>query len=193
MPIKNNSGENHVIKNIFAYRKRTSGAIVKRTPALYSTHRIWLTQLEKEVFIADEEFCEWRFKNSRIWNIFNYCTRMSNGVAKRRAGLDSAYQIDVFTLWRNILMADEEILSWRFKNWKIVNIFNYYGSIRRDITKWTLWLDSYHQINLTKKFNRFLMTLGRCFSCKDMNYEEYFNLDWFSQVSPLSGEVCERD
>jgi len=69
-------------------------------------------------------------------------------------------------------MADEEILSWRFKNWKIVNIFNYYGSIRRDITKWTLWLDSYHQINLTKKFNRFLMTLGRCFSCKDMNYDD---------------------
>jgi len=38
VPIKNNSGGNHVIKDIFAYRKKTSGAIVKRTPALDSTH-----------------------------------------------------------------------------------------------------------------------------------------------------------
>ena len=40
VPIKNNSGGNHVIKDIFSYRKRTSEAIVKRTPALDSTHRI---------------------------------------------------------------------------------------------------------------------------------------------------------
>jgi len=144
VPIKNNSGGNHVIKDIFAYRKRTSGAIVKRTPALDSTHRIWLIKLWNEVLIADEEFCESGFKNCRIWNIFNYCRKMSNGVAKQRARLGSVYQIDISTLWRSVLTADEGILSWRFKNWKIVNIFNYCGSIRRDITKWMFWLNLYH-------------------------------------------------
>jgi len=35
-----------------------------------------------------------------------------------------------------------------------------------------LRLDSYHQIDLKTIFSRFLMTLGRCFSCRDMNYDD---------------------
>jgi len=70
------------------------------------------------------------------------------------------------------LTADEGILSWRFKNWKIVDIFNYCGSIKRDITKWMSRLELHHQIDSKTIFSGFLMTLGRCFSCRDMNYDD---------------------
>jgi len=47
-----------------------------------------------------------------------------------------------------------------------------------------------------KKFNRFLMTLGRCFSCKDMNYDDAGGVFQFGLVfasfSPLGWSLRKR-
>ena len=54
-------------------------------------HQIGLTPLLKEVLIPDEGYSGWKFKNCKIWYIFNYCEKMDRDMDKQMVQLDSAH------------------------------------------------------------------------------------------------------
>ena len=68
-------------------------------------HQIGLTPLLKEVLIPDEGYSGWKFKNCKIWYIFNYCEKTDRDMDKQMVQLDSAHQISVEIIFDGFLTA----------------------------------------------------------------------------------------
>jgi hypothetical protein len=83
--------------------------------------------------------------------------------------LDSAHQIGLTSLLKEVLIPNEGYSGWRFKNCKIYYIFNYCEKTNRDMDKQMVPLDSEHQISIETIFDGFLTTFRRCYLSKDVN------------------------
>jgi len=83
---------------------------------------------------------------------------------------DSACQIGLTILWKELLMAMEGIRGWVFKNWDVCYIFNYCERTNRDTDKRMGPLDSGVQIDLEIILNGILTAFGNCCSGRDVGW-----------------------
>ena len=148
--------------NFFDYWRRTRQHTGKRTPAFDSANWIAVSTLLKEDLIPDQDVCRWRFKNCEIWYVFDCWRRTRQDTVKRTAPFDSAHQIGISTLLTDILTIDSGFTGWRFKNWEICYVSNYYERTDRDTDKRIIPLDSAHQIGLEIILNWILTALRKC-------------------------------
>ena len=90
-------------------------------------------------------------------------------MGKRMAALDSASQIGLTTLSKEVLIPDKGVCRWRFKTREIWYILNYCERTDRDTDKRMVPLDSGHQIGLEIILNGILTAFGRCCSGEDVS------------------------
>jgi hypothetical protein len=102
-------------------------------------------------------------------DVFACAERTSRATAKRRLPFDSACQIGLSTLSKDVLTVDQSVWRWRFENCEIGCVFNYCGTTSENTGKWRALLDSASQIGPETIFNGILSALGRCFLCRDVN------------------------
>ena len=67
-------------------------------------HQISVSTLSRKAFTVDEGVCRWRIKNREICNVFASALGTRGDMAKRAAPLDSAHQIGVSPLSREVLI-----------------------------------------------------------------------------------------
>ena len=83
-----------------------------------------------------------------IGNVFAYIWRTSGDIAKWMVPFNSAHQIGLTTLLKEVLTLDEGVCGQCFKICKIGNLFAYNWRTNKDTAKWMVPFDSARQIGL---------------------------------------------
>ena|SRR5439155_358003 len=115
---------------------------------LDSARRIGISTFFGDILTVVGAYHHCNPKNSKIGLNFrhNFVTRAA--IAKRMVPSDSACRIGVSTLSREVLIVDQGVCRWRFKNRDLGNVFNYCERTDRDTDKRMIPSDSAHQIGL---------------------------------------------
>src|SRR5436309_15648860 len=115
-----------------------------------------------DILTVDEGVSRWRFKNRQIGHVVHYSSTTRPHTSKRRTALNSARQIGVSTISKDVLTVDEGVCGWIFKNREIWNGFNYSARMNRDMDKWMAAFNSGHQICVDIIFNGVLTVHESC-------------------------------
>src|SRR5437667_223810 len=100
-----------------------------------SAHQIGLDTLLIEVLTVDEGVCGQCFKICDIGNVFAYDWRTSKDTVKWMVPIDSAHQIVLDTLLKEVLTVDEGVHGWDFKMCDFGNDFAHVHRTSRDTAK----------------------------------------------------------
>src|SRR5436309_4717180 len=111
-----------------------------------SAHQIGLATLLIDVINVDEGISRWRFKNRQIGHVVHYSSTTRPLTSKRRTALESARQIGVYTISKDVLTVDEGVSGWRLKNRQIGHVVHHTSTTRPRTSKRTTELKSARQI-----------------------------------------------
>ena len=100
----------------------------------------------EDVRTVDVGVCRWRFKNGEIGDVLASGLGTSGDMAKQIAALDSAHQICVSTISKEVLTVDQGGCRWGFKNGEIGDVFASALGTSGDTAKRRAALDSAHRI-----------------------------------------------
>src|SRR5436309_15778032 len=105
----------HVVHYTYTTRPRTS----KRRTALKSARQIGVYTISKDVLTVDEGVSGWRLKNRQIGHVVHHTSTTRPRTSKRTTELKSARQIVVSTICKEVLIVEEGVWGWIFKNREI--------------------------------------------------------------------------
>src|SRR5436309_10612242 len=88
-------------------------------------------------------------KNHQIGHGLSYSSTSSTLTSKRRTALNSARQIGVSTISKDVLTVDEGVSGWRLKNRQIGHGFDYSSTARPRASKRKTALKSARQIGVS--------------------------------------------
>ena len=159
--------ENRKIGHVFHHISRTRARTAKRTTPLDSAHRLGLSTILKDVLTVEKGVYGWMSKNHKIGHLFHHISTHRARTSERTTPFDSTHRIGQSALLNDVLTLEEGVCGWRFKNWEIWDVFNYFARMDRDMDKWMAPFDSGHQIRLEIIFNGILTALGSCCSHGD--------------------------
>src|SRR5213083_626455 len=100
------------IGRVFEYGATPSGYMLKRMAPVDSAHQIGVSTISKDVLTVDEGVCGWRLKNRQIGHVVHYSSTTRPRTSKRRTALNSARQIGVYTISKDVLTVDEGVCGW---------------------------------------------------------------------------------
>src|SRR5437762_2875883 len=126
-----------------------SGDMLKRMAPVDSAHQIGLATLLIDVLTVDEGVSRWRFKNRQIGHVVHYSSTTRPRTSKRRTALESARQIGVYTISKDVLTVDEGVSGWMLKNRQIGHVVDYTSTTRPRTSKRTTVLKSARQISVS--------------------------------------------
>ncbi len=90
----------------FRHISTTKAVMAKRVAGLDSAHRIYPSTPSEDALTVDEGVCRWRLKNGEIGDVFASGLGTSRYTAKWIAAIDSAHQICVSTISKEVLTVD---------------------------------------------------------------------------------------
>src|SRR5213596_2422564 len=117
--------KNREIGHVVHYSSTTRPRTSKRRTALKSARQMGVSTISKDVLTVDEGVCGWIFKNREIGYLFDYSFTARPRESKRRTALESARQIGVSTISKDVLTVDQGVSGWIFKNSKIGRFLPY--------------------------------------------------------------------
>ena len=79
-------------------------------------------------------------------HIFRYIPPTRARTSKQTTPSDSPHRIGPSTHSKDVLIVDEGVCRWMFKNTEIGHVFRHISTTRARTSKWTIPLDSAHQI-----------------------------------------------
>ena len=115
--------ENREMGEVLTSGLGTSGDTGKWMVPLDSAHRICVSTISKEVLNVDQGGCRWSCKSCEIGDVFASALGTSGDMAKRIAAFDSAHQICVCTISKEVLTVDQGGCRWRCQNREIEDVF----------------------------------------------------------------------
>src|SRR5436309_1692213 len=108
--------KNRQIGHVVHYSSTTRPHTSKRRTALKSARQIGVYTISKDVLTVDEGVSGWRLKNRQIGHVVHHTFTTRPRTSKRTTELKSARQIVVSTICKEVLIVEEGVWGWIFKN-----------------------------------------------------------------------------
>jgi hypothetical protein len=130
----------------FRHISTTRATIAKQMAALDSAQQIYPSTSSEDVLAIGGGVCRWRLKNGEIGDVLASGLGTSGDMAKLMAAFDSAHQICVSTISKEVLTVDQGGCRCGCKNGEIGNVFASAFGTSGDTAKRRAALDSAHRI-----------------------------------------------